>query len=196
VHFFCIFVVPTVSTVSTALHDHMAMIMISSILSPFIMVELPIRLNDTPHEALMSVWWTSIMLKKISTKIFQPELASEAQFNVLMLLKDTHKPMTQNDLSRKLLVDKSNITGLLDRLEKQGLLVRSAVEGDRRSYHVELTKEGRRVVNKLDKRYTGAVEAVMNELTSEEHDVLIRLTKKVRTGLMKQLDEVEAEGVK
>jgi DNA-binding MarR family transcriptional regulator len=157
----------------------------------FVMVELPIRLNDAPHEALMSVWWTSLMLKKISTKIFQPELASEAQFNVLMLLKDTHKPMTQNDLSRKLLVDKSNITGLLDRLEKQGLLVRTNVEGDRRSYHVELTKEGRRVVNKLDKRYTGAVEAVMNELTPEEHDLLIRLTKKVRTGLMKQLGDAE-----
>ena len=97
--------------------------------------------------------------------------------------------MTQNDLSRKLLVDKSNITGLLDRLEKQGLLVRTNVEGDRRSYHIELTREGRRVVNKLDKRYTSAVESVMNELSAEEHEILIRLTKKVRSGLVKQLEE-------
>ncbi|MFY8001942.1 MAG: MarR family winged helix-turn-helix transcriptional regulator [Candidatus Kapaibacteriota bacterium] len=153
------------------------------------MVELPIRLNDKPHEALMSVWWTSLMLKKISTKIFQPELASEAQFNILVLLKEANKPMTQNDLSRKLLVDKSNITGLLDRLEKQGLLVRTSVEGDRRSYHIELTREGRRVVNKLDKRYTSAVESVMNELSPEEHEVLINLTKKVRSGIIKQLEE-------
>jgi DNA-binding MarR family transcriptional regulator len=129
------------------------------------------------------------MLKKISTKIFQPELASEAQFNILVLLKEANKPMTQNDLSRKLLVDKSNITGLLDRLEKQGLLVRTNVEGDRRSYHIELTREGRRVVNKLDKRYTSAVESVMNELSAEEHEILIRLTKKVRSGLVKQLEE-------
>lgn len=153
------------------------------------MVELPIRFNDEPHEALMSVWWTSLMLKKISAKIFQPELASEAQFNVLVLLKESNKPMTQNDLSRKLLVDKSNITGLLDRLEKQGLLVRTNVEGDRRSYHVELTREGRRVVTKLDKRYVSAVQSVMGELSEEEHQQLISLTKKVRSGIMKQLEE-------
>lgn len=129
------------------------------------------------------------MLKKISSKIFQPELASEAQFNVLVLLKESNKPMTQNDLSRKLLVDKSNITGLLDRLEKQGLLIRTNVEGDRRSYHVELTREGKRVVSKLDKRYLSAVESVMGELSADEHLLLISLTKKVRSGLMKQLEE-------
>ncbi|MCS6808867.1 MAG: MarR family transcriptional regulator [Bacteroidota bacterium] len=153
------------------------------------MVELPIRLDDKPHEALMSVWWTSLMLKKISAKIFQPELASEAQFNVLVLLKEAHKPMTQNDLSRKLLVDKSNITGLLDRLEKQGLLVRTSVKGDRRSYHIELTREGRRIVNKLDKRYTNAVQSVMSELSPTEHETLILLTKKIRIGILKQLEE-------
>jgi DNA-binding MarR family transcriptional regulator len=97
--------------------------------------------------------------------------------------------MTQNDLSRKLLVDKSNITGLLDRLEKQGLLIRTNVEGDRRSYHVELTREGKRVVSKLDKRYLSAVESVMGELSADEHLLLISLTKKVRSGLMKQLEE-------
>jgi DNA-binding MarR family transcriptional regulator len=86
-------------------------------------------------------------------------------------------------------VDKSNITGLLDRLEKQGLLVRTNVEGDRRSYHIELTREGKRVVNKLDRRYTSAVESVMNELSQEEHEVLINLTKKVRAGILKQLEE-------
>jgi hypothetical protein len=45
------------------------------------------------------------------------------------------------------------------------------------------------VVNKLDKRYTSAVESVMNELSAEEHETLIRLTKKVRSGLVKQLEE-------
>lgn len=153
------------------------------------MVDLPIEFEDRAHEALMNVWWTSLMLKKLSSKIFQPELASEAQFNVLVLLKDAKRQMTQNDLSRKLLVDKSNITGLLDRLEKQGLITRTNVEGDRRSYHIELTKEGRRVVNKLDRRYLEAVQSVMDELSSGEHELLVSLTRKIRIGLMKKMEE-------
>ena len=87
------------------------------------MVELPIRLNDKPHEALNERLVDIVDAEEnFYFKIFQPELASEAQFNILVLLKEAHKPLTQNDLSRKLLVDKSNITGLLDRLESKVFL--------------------------------------------------------------------------
>ncbi len=145
--------------------------------------DLPVEFKTQAHEALMSVWWTAIKLKKASRRLFKGRLSSEAQFNVLMLLKDDSEPPTQNDLSRRLLVDKSNITGLLDRLEKQGLIKRTPVASDRRSYHVELTKRGRTLVLELDEMYIRKVREVMQELSEAEAAELIRLTHKVRQGL-------------
>ena len=148
-------------------------------------LNLPIQFENKAHEALMNVWWTGLVLKKAGTAFFQNELASDAQFNILVLLHDSKEPMTQNDLSKKLLVDKSNITGLVDRLEKSGLIKRYEVDGDRRSYHIKLTKDGTDAIKKLNKMYQEKVEAVMSELTKKEQDELIALMKKVRIGIAK-----------
>ncbi len=56
-------------------------------------VDLPIEFASREHEALMSIWWTSLLLKKVSGKFFQPELASEAQFNILVLLNDSNEEL-------------------------------------------------------------------------------------------------------
>lgn len=149
-------------------------------------IELPIEFESKAHEALMNVWWTATILRKVSTRFFHEFLSSDAQFNILVLLKDSKDPLTQNDLSKKLLVDKSNITGLLDRLQKQGLIQRLPVEGDRRSYHIRLTKEGNKLINKLDTLYTEKVRRITSQLTERDCNDLIRVSKKIRTGLFEE----------
>ena len=145
--------------------------------------DLPTKFQIKSHEALMSLWWTSLMLKKTSSRLFQDYLASDAQFNIMVLLKDATEPLTQNDLSKMLLVDKSNITGLIDRLEKQDYIRRNKVEGDRRSYHITLTDAGRQLINKLDRMYLKKVAQIMSEFEPEDYDTLIRLTRKIRNGV-------------
>lgn len=149
-------------------------------------IELPIEFESKAHEALMNVWWTATILRKVSTRFFHEFLSSDAQFNILVLLKDSKDPLTQNDLSKKLLVDKSNITGLLDRLQKQGLIQRLPVEGDRRSYHIRLTKEGNKLINKLDTLYTEKVRRITSQLTERDCNDLIRVSKKIRAGLFEE----------
>jgi DNA-binding MarR family transcriptional regulator len=153
-------------------------------------MDLPIAFENKSHEALMNVWWTANLLRKVSTKFFQESLSSDAQFNILILLKDSPTPLTQKELSQKLLVDKSNITGLLDRLEKQRLIKREAVLGDRRSYHIKLTKQGDELVMKLDKAYQKKVREIMNDLSAKDCDDLIRLTRKIRASMRRQTDVI------
>jgi DNA-binding MarR family transcriptional regulator len=145
--------------------------------------EMPIEFEVKPHEALLSLWWTANMVSKLSNRFFSEHLASEAQFNVLVLVKDSKELMTQNDLSKKLFVDKSNITGLIDRLEKQKLISREKVAGDRRSYHIKLTKAGDTLITKLNAEYMKHVLLVMKEFSDKECEELIRLTRKVRKGV-------------
>lgn len=145
---------------------------------------LPMTFEKKVNEALMSVWWTSMMLKKSSARFFQSYPVSDAQFNVLVLLKYSKEALTQNDLSKKLLVDKSNTTGLIDRMEKSGFIKRESVSEDRRSYHIKLTKKGDDLMSKLDKEYEARVRQIMSALSEKEHDDLIRLMKKLRTGIV------------
>ena len=92
--------------------------------------------------------------------------------------------MPQNELSRKLLVDKSNITSLIDRMERDGLIRRNAVPGDRRSYHISLTDAGREAIDRIDPLYMKVAADLMAGFTPAERDELIRLTRKLRLALL------------
>lgn len=146
-------------------------------------VQLPVDFKFKNHEAVMSVLWTASVLKKNAKHVFSDHLASDAQFNILSLLRDTDEDLSQNDLSRLLLVDKSNITGLIDRLEKQGFIERLKVEGDRRKYHIGLTESGRKVVDELDEMYMEKIHMITKNFSEKECETLIDLTKKLRVGL-------------
>ena len=101
----------------------------------------------------------------------------------MVMLHRADDPMTQNQLSQLLLVDKSNVTGLLDRLTKAGLVRRNRVLGDRRSYHVMLTERGGEVIEKLDAQYTAQAALLMANFSEQERDEMIRLTHKLREAM-------------
>jgi DNA-binding MarR family transcriptional regulator len=146
-------------------------------------VDLPMEFTDKAHEALVSVWWTGVLLRRASRGFFKSSLSSEAEFNLLMSLKYSSKPLTQNDLSRRLLVDKANVTVLVDRMERAGLIKRNEVASDRRRYHITLTAQGRKTIDAIDREYFKKVKQVMGCLTAREHAELIGLTRKLREGL-------------
>ena len=147
-------------------------------------IDLPVPQPNKQHEALVSFWWTSAMLKNVSRRFFRENYSSEAHFNLLATLMKSEGPMTQNELSQKLLVDKSNITGLLDKLESLGQIKRNKVPEDRRSYHITLTDAGRELLAGLDVLYSEMVHKVMDCFTEEQCDQLVSLTRKLRISLI------------
>ena len=150
-------------------------------------VDIPQDFEETGHEALMNLLWTGTLLKRASRRFFKDKAFSEAEFNLLIVLSYSEEPLSQVDVSERMLVDKSNVTALIDRLEEAGLIERNPVPGDRRRYHVILTPEGKRRIDVIDPVYHGMVREVMSGLSEREHRTLIRLTRKVRQGLAKHV---------
>jgi DNA-binding MarR family transcriptional regulator len=144
---------------------------------------LPLEIADPAHEAAVSVWWTGSLLKKAAGRIFQPFDSSDAQFNLMIILRNSPGPHTQNYISRRLMVDKSNVTGLVDRLEVQALVERKPVAGDRRSHHVVLTAKGRKVLDQLDRHYHGKILEIVSELRPKEYAQITELMARLRKGL-------------
>src|SRR5579863_10596828 len=67
---------------------------------------------------------------------------SVPQCDVLTTLTE-REGISQQELAQRLYVTKGNISGLLDRLERLGLVERRATPGDRRQYAIALTEAGR-----------------------------------------------------
>ena len=94
------------------------------------------------YRALLELLRTADSLLDASRRFFVQWDLSPSQFNILNLLRLIPQGLTQTDLSRKLITHRSNVTGLIDRLEKRGLVERLEVAADRRAYHVRLTPAG------------------------------------------------------
>ena len=146
-------------------------------------IDIPIEFEVLAHEALMNIWWTGTLLKRAARRFFKSTPFSEAEFNLLIVLRHSPQQLSQNDLSERLLVDKSNVTNLIDRLQKAGMIERHTDPNDRRRYHVTLTDEGQRQIDAVDPTYHDMVQRIMHNLSDRDYRSLIRLTRDVRRGI-------------
>jgi DNA-binding MarR family transcriptional regulator len=122
--------------------------------------------------------WELIVQLFFAQRANLPPLAAElelspAQCHVLHLIKPGHEvPMGR--LADVLACDASNVTGLVDRLESRGLVLRRQAEKDRRVKVLGLTPKGCRLRQELLDRMTHPPE-VLERLSVREQRALVRL---------------------
>ena len=102
---------------------------------------------------------------------------SMIQTRLLGVLRD-RRP-TMQELARLLELDKSSVTGLVDRAEKRGLVQRTPSVDDRRAIHVTLTSSGRRVVNDVVGAFQTDISALTECLSREDTKRLSALATRV-----------------
>jgi DNA-binding MarR family transcriptional regulator len=129
-------------------------------------------MNDSPevpgprYQALIELLATAEALWNASRVFFARWDLSPSQFNILSLLHDQPAGCTQIELSRRLIMHRSNVTGLLDRLEARGLVRRQDNPADRRAFIVILTAAGRKLIHQILPHYYRAAEAVWTGITA------------------------------
>lgn len=83
-------------------------------------------------------------------KMIDPFGITGAQYNVLRILKGVHpEGHARCEIASRMIERASDITRIIDRLEKQGLVVRDRTSEDRRMSITRITDKGIEVVNKL-----------------------------------------------
>src|SRR3954469_6016865 len=103
-----------------------------------------------------------------SQRLFRPFGLTASQYNVLNVLAPRPEGMSQRELSDVLVVDRSNVTGLLDRMEKAGWVQRTDHPSDRRIYRVTLPAAGRSLWAKVDPRFLAVVAQVTRGVTAKQ----------------------------
>jgi DNA-binding MarR family transcriptional regulator len=125
------------------------------------------------YHALLQLLRTAEALWNTSRVFFDRWNLSPSQFNILNLLREFPTGMTQTELSRQLITHRSNVTGLVDRLEKRGLVRRRDTADDRRAYQVVLTRDGRRLLEEILPQYYRAAEDVWGSLPPGDTEKLL-----------------------
>lgn len=133
------------------------------------------------YQALIQLLRTAEDLWNASRVFFARWDLSPSQFNVLNLLFSEPNGLSQSELSRLLIMHRSNATGLVDRLEKRGLLRRQDAPEDRRAYRVVLTPQGQDLLNAIYPHYYQAANDVWADLPeTRASDLLIELQELAR----------------
>lgn len=129
--------------------------------------------NHPGYRALMELLRAADTVWDASRIFFERWDLSPSQFNVLNLLRLNPDGLSQTDLSRQLIMHRSNLTGLVDRLEKRGLVARREVAADRRAYSVVLTAAGTRLLREILPRYYEEATRVWDRLPARRATELI-----------------------
>lgn len=138
-------------------------------------------LASVNHEALLSLVRTSSLMQKLSDRFFSRFGLTDVQFNILMILKEHGSAgLSQQELSEHLIVTKSNVVGLIDRLERSGYVKRMSHPSDRRFNQIVLTPAGRKLELKIEESYFTEVDKMMNALSNPQKRAVIQAMERIR----------------
>ena len=95
------------------------------------------------------------------------------QFDVMAALERKPDGMTMTELSRFLMVSNGNVTGIIDRLVTDKLVVRQAPANDRRAIIVRLTPRGLKDFTAMAKAHQGWVDNLLSDFNAAESETLV-----------------------
>ena len=105
------------------------------------------------------------------TRALAPLDLKIGQLDVMMNIY-RHPGMSQQDVARRLLIGRSNITMLLPQLEAQGLIRREGDKKDKRVMRLFLTDDGEARLQEALKVYTKLIDRVMAQSTPAQCDAM------------------------
>jgi DNA-binding MarR family transcriptional regulator len=108
------------------------------------------------HDLLQGRWWVLILLMREENLTASPSL-----------------------LADKAGVTRATMTGLLDSLERTGLIERIPNPEDRRMLNVKLTEKGQQRLDEVMPDYYARVAQVMRDLSEKDRELLIEMLQKV-----------------
>ena len=104
-----------------------------------------------PEEtAFLDLVRTCDLLSRGPAQVLKAEDLSATQYNVLRILRGTREGLPCGEIGNRMITRDPDITRLLDRLEKRGLISRCRVTKDRRMVMARITPEGLKLLASLD----------------------------------------------
>ncbi len=154
------------------------------------------RAPAKPGHASLRLWLRLLACSSLVEREVRARLRAEfevtlPQFDLLAQLAAAAggdvRGLTMSELSRRLMVTNGNLTGLVERLVKEGLVTRAASPTDGRSHVIRLSPHGRRAFTAMAPLHEGWINEMFGALSREGREQLFgalgELRDSIRTSL-------------
>lgn len=127
------------------------------------------------------------LAEKMISDFLAPHGLSPVKMNALLIIRSADKKegLSQREISKKMIVSAGNITRLIDRLEKDGLVERFSVKGDRRKRLIRVTRKAGSILDKIWPLYKKEVDRIVSLLSAREIDAAEKILNAFREKLQK-----------
>lgn len=138
-------------------------------------------ITNAHHRAELNVIFTGAWMTERMNSILKPFGISEQQYNILRILRGQKgKPINLLSISERMIHKMSNTTRLVEKLRLKGLLQREVCEHNRRMVEIVITKDGLKMIDKVDEVLKHQHQILHDKLTTEEATLLASLLDKFR----------------
>jgi DNA-binding MarR family transcriptional regulator len=139
---------------------------------------------DCPEEALfLDLLRTTDMLSRGLVGLLKAEELSANQYNVLRILRGSPAGLACGEIASRMITRDPDITRLLDRMEKRGLISRCRETKDRRMVMARITAEGLKLLGRLDQPVQDAHRRQLGHLGRERLRALADLLHAARSAV-------------
>lgn len=141
------------------------------------------RVGCSEEAAFLELLRTTDMLSRGLIKVLKTEELSATQYNVLRILRGTPEGLSCGEIASRMITRDPDITRLLDRLEKRGLISRCRETTDRRTVMARITQEGLKLLTRLDEPVQASHRKQLGHLGRERLRALTELLRVSRSQL-------------
>ena len=111
------------------------------------------------------------------------------RFDLMAQLEREPEGLSMGELSRRMMVTGGNVTTIVDQLEKEQLVQRQSLPGDRRAFRVSLTPAGRKAFAAMAQAHEGWVVELLSPLSERQQEQLHKLLGTLKTGQIEKTKE-------
>lgn len=143
--------------------------------------------NPGVCELFLNILRTGDLAARAEAEFLSQHGLNQARMIILVLLDNAETgSMRSSELAAKANVSRATMTGLLDTLEKNGLLSRVPDPHDRRASNVKISPKGEKLLRKVQPLIARWAEEILSPLTREEREELVRLLRKTQHAFLSQ----------
>ena len=141
------------------------------------------RIGSPEEAAFLELMRTTDMLSRGFAPLLKAEDLSSTQYNVLRILRGAPEGLPCGEIGTRMITRDPDITRLLDRLEKRGLVSRCRETKDRRMVLTRITDKGLELLARLDEPVQEVHRAQMGHLGRERLQELVELVRAARSAV-------------
>lgn len=136
------------------------------------------ELKDDVNQVLETIIYLSTESRRITKELARRAELTGPQLTVVKILEQVGE-LSLSELSERIRAQNSTVTGIIDRMEREGLVVRERSKEDRRVVHIKLTPKGASIARDIPLEPMEIVKGALGSLSAQEMRDLVRLLTKL-----------------